>query len=356
MRSKLTLLGFLVLLLLAGVQTVFRPFKTIPLAGAEFVPNAKSLNIDHWISMDWQRNAEQRLKKTFGFRPHFVRVYNQVLYSLFDEINPQVVAKGDTLFERGYLPSILGQDFLGEAEIDLKFDSLTQFQNQLNSRGKQLFIIIAPNKWRTFHAYDSLGANTNYASVMKRFKQGGFNVIDALDYFVQHNASSPYPLHSKQGTHWSIYGAFTSAMMLQQKLQKHGIVCPKMLVDSMEIAGPRNTDKDLRDLLNVMMPPKKEQLAYPKLSFKGDTKPKALVIGDSYYWSYYYLGIHQGMFAENSPFFYYNKSVVYDDVNAKQPLSKAIRDQAFAEAEVVILVMSEPSLKWFGFGVFGESI
>lgn len=352
MSSKLLLAFILALFFLAAVQSVFHPFKTIPLAGAAFVPDSKSLTIDHWMSLDWQKRAEQRVKKTFGFRPHFVRFYNQVLLSFFDEINPQVIAKGDTLFERGYLPSIQGVDYLGNEQTALKVDSLKQFQAALNRKGKELFIVIAPNKWRSFQAHDSLGAKTNYDAFMKSFRKGGFNVIDCLAYFEKHASTSPYPIHSKQGTHWSIYGAYVSATLLQEQLSRHQIQTPKMVIDSLEIGPPRNTDKDLRDLLNVMLPPNKEQLAYPQLKFEGSTKPKALVIGDSYYWSYYYLGIHQGLFDAQSPFFYYNKSVVYDDVNAKEPLSESQRQKALDSADIVILVMSEPSLKWFGYGAF----
>lgn len=352
MRSKLLLVIILCLFLLTAVQSVFHPFKTIPLAGAEFVPDAKPLSIDNWISLDWQKNVGQRTKKTFGFRPHFVRFYNQVLFSFFDEINPQVFAQGDTLYERGYLPAIHGEDYLGDEQIDLKMDSLKQFQAALNKQGKELFIVIAPNKRRSFQTFDSLGAKTNYDAFMTRFRKGGFNVIDALAYFENHANSSPYPLHSKQGTHWSIYGAYVSATQLQEQLNRHQIETPKMVIDSLEIAPPRNTDKDLRDLLNVMLPPNKEQLAYPSLKFEGNIKPKAVVIGDSYYWSYYYLGIHQGLFDAQSSFFYYNKSVVYEDINSKEPLTDEHRENALEESDIVILLMSEPSLKWFGYGAF----
>lgn len=352
MSSKQLLVIILALFSLAAVQSLFHPFKTIPLAGAESIPDSKPFTADHWMSLDWQKRAEQRAKKTFGFRPHFVRFYNQVLFSFFDEINPQVIAKGDTLFERGYLPAINGEDYLGDEQIVLKIDSLRQFQAALNKKGKELFIMLAPNKWRSFQAYDSLGAKTNYDAFMNSFRKGGFNVIDCLAYFERHASTSPYPLHSKQGTHWSIYGAYVSATLLQEQLNRHQIETPKMLIDSLEIAAPRNTDKDLRDLLNVMLPPNKEQLAYPQLKFEGNTKPKALIIGDSYYWSYYYLGIHQGLFDAQSPFFYYNKSKVYNDVNTKEPLTDDQRQNALDSVDIVIFMMSEPSLKWFGYGVF----
>jgi len=84
------------------VQSLFTPFRPIPLAGFEPQPLPVALEYTALKDGRFQAYAEKKAAKTFGFREMMVRFYNQVLYSFFDETNTQViVGEEGYLFEAG---------------------------------------------------------------------------------------------------------------------------------------------------------------------------------------------------------------------------------------------------------------
>ncbi|MDB4104197.1 hypothetical protein N9545_01565 [Salibacteraceae bacterium] len=348
-------LAFLVLML---IQSAFHPIKEIPLAGAEFSKEFKGGAIENWIDRDAQMALENQVKSSFGFRSALVRFMNQLRLTFLEEHNPYVVfGKDGYYFEEGYRSSVCGLDYLGEEAINAKIDSLDDFRNRLLLDGKKLIILIPPNKWRTYQKkvdWKCKPKMTNYESFIEKLSHRGYSICDEIDLFqYEHSQRPPHPLHSKQGTHWSIFGAAMSADHLWMTFAQEGVSLPKFSIESEEVDSvPRNTDKDLHDLLNIMAPPKSENLAYPTFSFSEGYKPRVTVIGDSYYQSYYYLGLHQGLFSMDSKYFYYNKSMYTDSLDQKEVLSDAIRKEEIAASDAVLLVISEPSLKWFGYGIF----
>ncbi len=348
-------LAFLTLLL---VQSAFHPIKEVKLSGAEHVSSVSDVQFTHWFDRSAQHSVEQTVKQNFGFRAAIVRMVNQLRFTFLDEHHPSVVfGKNGYYFEEGYRASVCGLDFIGEKAIDAKVDSLDHFRNKLLLEGKKLVILIAPNKWRTHKNkvdWQCKPKTTNYEMFVDKLKHRGYSICDEIDLFQYEQSLKPaYPLHSKQGTHWSIYGAALSAEHLWMAFAQEGISLSQFKMEREEIDSlPRNTDKDLHELLNIVAPPKKEVLAYPSFTFNEEYKPRVTVIGDSYYQSYYYLGLHQGLFSMDSKYFYYNKSMYSDNLEEKVPLNDSIRRSEIAASDAVLLVMSEPSLKRFGFGVF----
>lgn len=345
-------------LLTLWVQSAFHILPETPLTGYEPLPKADTLTLDGWSEGSWQQHMERAEAKTFGFRPAVVRLVNQLRYSFFNEHTDVLTrAEDGTLFENAYRNSVCGSDFIGDSLVEVRLDSLDHFQNYLASQGKKMVILITPNKWRTFSErvdWDCQTGMTNYEAFIPTIRHRGYAVCDAIDIFQYDQANEPeHALHSKQGTHWSIFGAALSLDYLSYAFAEEGIILPRVSFDTVEVVDePRYTDKDLHDLLNVMLGPRDEELAYPKLSFSGGYKPKTLVIGDSYYWTYYYLGAHEGLFAPGSKFFYYNRDIYTDNSKDRTPLTDDLRLQALDEAEVVLLVMSEPSLARFGYDAF----
>ena len=339
------------------IQTFWRPFKEVPLAGATASPTPVAFNHETWFEGDFQTWYELKLNLGFGFRSACVRIFNQLRYSLFQEMNPQIT-KGDDgyFFETAYKQSVCGVDFIGTDSAFALLNTMDAFRDTLLSQGKRLVVLIAPNKWRTLSDkvnWDCKSNATNYSLFVEELKLRGYSVMDGIAMFEFDHAAGPaYPLHSKQGTHWSIYGAAASITYLNYAFKQEGMQLPEIEFDELEITDvPRNTDKDLHDLLNIMTGPQNEELAYPKLKFEGDAKPRVLVVGDSYYWSYYYLNAHQGLFARDSKFFYYNKSMYGEGKDIKLPLDDNVRKAELQSCDAVLFVISEPSLCQLGFGL-----
>lgn len=349
-------MAFFVLLL---VQSAFHPIREVRLAGAEHQIKFKGGNLDDWMDRTAQNSLEHQAKSSFGFRPALVRFMNQLRLTFLDEHNPNVVfGKEGYYFEEGYRASVCGLDFIGEEAIDAKVDSLDRFRNHLLLEGKKLVILIAPNKWRTHRKkidWDCKPKTTNYEMFVDKLKHRGYSICDEIDLFqYEQSQRPPHPLHSKQGTHWSIFGAALSADHLWMTFAQEGVKLPEFRIDNEEVDSiPRNTDKDLHDLLNIMASPKKERLAYPEFKFNQSYKPRVTVIGDSYYQTYYYLGLHQGFFNMDSKYFYYNKSYYGENLEQREVLTDEVRRQEIEASDAVLLVISEPSLKWFGYGILG---
>lgn len=310
-----------------------------------------------WFDGRWQATVEHRVNRDFALRPALIRFINQVRYSLFDEHTP-VITKGQNgyLFETAHRAPLCGQDLISQDSVMRLIRSLDDFRNRLLRKGKRLVIMIAPNKWRTLAKQvdcDCKPKWTNYQRIVPELQARGYAVFDAIDAFQYEQAAKPvHPLHSKQGTHWSHFGAAISADYLRYTFSQEGIQLPAVSFDSVEVVNqPRSTDKDLQELLNIMVEPEAEKLAYPILSFSGDYKPRVTVIGDSYYRIYYLLGLHQGLFAMESKYFYYNRSLIDTDVYLHQPLNDSIRRTEIEASDAVLLVLSEPLLSELGFGI-----
>ena len=361
--SRLTFLIILGALSFMFIQGTTKFPKNNRLAGTLSKKDVPSLSLGSWIEMDFQSAISFNVDKDFGFRPSIVRFFNELRYRLFNEFNRQVVVGDDGyLFERGYRKSVCGLDFLGEEQIQLRVDSLESLRLKLEGQGKKLLLFIPPNKWRAHEDkvdWDCKKTNqTNYHVFCEKLYEQGFYLFDHMDYFRWEMKSTPYPMYSKQGTHWSIYGAAVSSLSVIASFRSEGIEIPSVSFESIELSSPRNTDKDLHDLLNIMSHPEREgdSLAYPTLGFKGEEKPRVLIIGDSYYWTYYYLGLHQGLFHPESKYFYYNSTMIGQDGDIRTPVTSEIRSAELEASDVVLLVMCEPSLADFGYGLLEQTL
>lgn len=346
---------FAVLLL----QTAFHPLKEVPLTGAEAIATVPNLTLNAWTERTFQEGIGNKLNLGFGFRPALVRLVNQLRFSLFTDHTPHIeVGKDGYYFESSYRASICGNDFIGTPAMEQKMDSLDAFRDALLRRGIPLVIMIAPNKWRTYSdkiEWDCEESVGNYHHLMPLLRRKGYVVCDMVDVFCyERELDTEFPLHSKQGTHWSVYGAAVSIDYLVMAFAEAGVALPGVIHGLPEVSDRlRFTDKDLHDLLNIMAPPKKERMAYPQPEFGQEAKPRVLVVGDSYYWNYYHLEAHEGLFAPESKFFYYNKTAVGNDLSVRRLLTPEMRQSELEAAEAVLLVMGEPSLARFGFGIFG---
>lgn len=119
---------------------------------------------------------------------------------------------------------------------------------------------------------------------------------------------------------------------------------------------PRYTDKDLHDLLNIMQLPPKETLAYPTYQWSGQKKPRTLIVGDSYYMTFYYLNLHETMFAADSKFFHYAKEQVGVNPTIGEPLTSEMIAAELDRSDVIILESNEDALSKFGWGFISKAV
>jgi hypothetical protein len=166
-----------------------------------------------------------------------------------------------------------------------------------------------------------------------------------------------YPLMPRSGTHWSLYGAFMSATMVQDSLVRWGYAGAPLEISAFETdIHPRETDKDLHDLLNVMTFAPAEELAYPKSDYHDEKKPRILVVGDSFYETFYRNGIHSNVYHKESKHLYYNKKMFGQDRSTGQLINQHDVAIELEKSDVVMIVSNEVALGTFGWGFLTDAI
>ena len=142
-------LGILLsVLVLPAVQTTFRLVPEPKLGG--YLPKIEKpkFNKKDYLNHVWSDKVETYLKRTYGFRACFIRIYNQYRYSLFNKAAAFSIISGKNkhLFAKQYIDTHYGRDFIGKDIIDSKIDKLKFLQDKLNTVDKTILVIITASK------------------------------------------------------------------------------------------------------------------------------------------------------------------------------------------------------------------
>ncbi|MBL7910709.1 MAG: hypothetical protein JNJ41_06630 [Bacteroidia bacterium] len=324
-------------------------------------PEKPLLNDSNWFSGHYQVNQENYLNSNFGFRSLYVRLNNQIDFSVFNKIHSQdvVLGKDNYLFEERYINSYCGKDFMGADSVEHILDQLAFISSEFKKRGKHLIIVFAANKASYYpefipEHYHKINDSTNYKFLSTGIKNKALNAIDFDKWFVENRSRAKYPLYPKYGTHWSNYGAVLAADSIINYIQAlTSSDLPNLIYDKIDLKQPIYTDYDIADGMNLLFRLKSFEMAYPKISTEnaeGKTRPRVLVISDSFYWDMFYFGISKSF--KDDHFWYYNKQV-YPESNKKSVMVKELDLEKEIEKHDVFVVMATSSnLNGFGWGFF----
>lgn len=362
---KKAILFVLLLFLLAPLVQFQLSFITHikPLNGSFITEKDTSFNWKAWFEGSYQQQKENYVKENFGFHNSYVRLHNQLDYSLFDKANAAYVAvgKNNYLYETGYIDAYYGKDFIGQQEVNNYLLKLKQVQDTLQKKNKLLLVVFAPGKASYYPEYipDAYRANnpgiSNYTAFTSAAQKLSLNHIDFNKYFISRKDKSPYPLYPQYGIHWSDYGALLAydsmtkyiASGLHTSLPKIRLVSEKV-TDTLQ-----NTDDDLIRGMNLMCSPKTFKMAYPQYEIIEDTsrrkKPKLLVVADSFWWYIFSTGYPSRMFRDHE-FWYYNKEINTADMPSALPMEQADYASRLTDADAIVLLYTESTLNKFGNG------
>jgi len=320
--KNLLLLLLLVLLSFPAIQKKVKLISSRDLNGVFSLTEAPEFTVKGWFRGTYQEQFRKHIEDYPGFKNDFVRLYNQIDYSLFSIAHASkiVAGKHGYLFGTEYISSCQGTNFIGKRHCDEKVRLLKILQDRLWKEKKiYLLVVFAPDKCTYYPEYvperflRNKAENSNYSYYVQRCKEKGINLIDFNQYLKLAKDTSRYPLYPKTGIHWSTYGAERTADSLIRYLKiKTGYPMPSMITDKIELdKNARDEDADIERTMNLIWTIPHPIYAYPNFHFKTDTtnqKPNGLVIGDSFYWTWYYPGIIKNMF-NNIEFWYYGKDV-----------------------------------------------
>lgn len=356
----------MLMLILPFIQYQFDVPKIKALKGAYTVPKKPVWYPQNFWNGTFQDSMNTYLEHTIGYRPHFVRLHNQIQYSLFDTINAQgvILGKEGYLYEMNYIKAYYGLDYVGEEKISEDLQKTIVIDQWLKENNKLLITVLAPGKGSFFpefipdkHIPESKGPS-NYDTYYNGLKQEEIAVIGGNHLFSALKDTSKYALFPKAGIHWSYYGlglVFDSVFkLIEHHLNKAYI---NFEISKIEVSSRlKSPDRDLWEGMNIIIPPNDYAMPYPEFKFTitdSSNMPKVVTVADSYYWQWFGGGYALKGFKDNS-FWYYNKQIFYPDDRPMKDRSLVSLLDAVLNTDVIIILQTDANMNRFGFGFIDE--
>jgi hypothetical protein len=354
--------GIIALLFLPMIQHKFRFYEEIPLKGAYELSSKPELTKKSWFSGKYQEGQDKYIQEHTGFRPGWVRLYNQWNYSFFSIAHALGVIRGkeDYLYEENYIKAYYGMDFLGDQKIQEITRKWKSIQDTLENRGIKLAVIFAPGKGSFYPEYipdhykSGRKDKINYDVFKKQFIKQGVSYIDMHSWFESMKKSSKYPLFPKTGIHWSVYGQYLAADSIGKYVSSScKTQTPYLVLDRIiEKNRPERDDNDIGSGMNLLLGIPDLTLAYPEFHPNREPKkedPKVLMIADSFYWGLYNSNISNSLF-NGGEFWYYNEQIYPATFTQETLVKDQHLDEKLKENKVVFLLITDANLYKFGFG------
>ncbi len=368
------LFGFLMLvLLLPMLNHVFFFIESAPLKGDVHLAPDTVFTPDAWLRGAYQAQKESYLNDHTGFQTDFVRINNQLDYLAFGKLHARNVMMGKQqyLFESGYQDAYFGADFEGDSLIRERLLKLRYIQDTLSRAGKQLVLAFAPSKSSFYpeylpnlHPQPRPDGKTNYSVIKKMCGELGIQNIDLNGWYRSIKTKYPNRLFSKQGIHWTLYGADLAADTFNRYLGRllHKQIPTVTTTGTTCGQPPKGSDNDISAALNLIWPYTKEEFCYNNLSFNEDSattqKPDVIFISDSFFWVFLNEGFPQHCYSRWQSWFYFGQAVVWRGPGTEitdQPLSAINWMDELKQTDAVVLLFTEPNLVDMGRGFIEQA-
>ena len=298
--------ALLLLALCLPAMQHLRPWHTSrPLKGAIADPDLPDFSWSAFLDGTYQVALEGHLRAHIGFRNEGVRTYNEFQYRVLRTARARGVLIGadpvtgqPVLFESNYLLALRGLDGVRPAEVDSAAMRLAAVRRGLALRGIPLLTVIAPNKARFMPESLPPGpppaATNTYTRWRDALRREGIPYLDADSLLRAWAPTSPHPLFSPTGIHWTRYGAMrTLPSMLAAYTRISGESLPEFELKEIHLPGEaRWDDDDIEQAMNLWSDLPDGPLAYPAYDWHppADSVKPVLVSGDSFYWAMFNAG------------------------------------------------------------------
>ena len=343
----------LILLFLPMLQFNFNWVKVNELGGYGIPPSNTSLTKHAWLDGNYQREKEQYIKAHFGFCNWAIRLEHQIAFWGYgmSRVNGLIIGKENYLYEPSYMKTRNGWGYLGADRLTDLAKKTKAVQDTMRKMGKAFFFVIAPNKADYYPEYlpDKYARKkgdipTNYTVFREKLIHYGIDHLDINDWFMSMKDTTSIPLYGPMGIHYTTYGAAITAQRIFEETERQlNKDLPDFYWDELVWDDNlRGSDDDLEKALNLAVKIPVEPLAYPKLLInkEGKYRPRAITIGDSFFWQLVNMGIEETVF-DKGQFWYYNREA-YPGQRKFVEVNYAAELEA---AEVVFIIMTPPNMK-----------
>jgi hypothetical protein len=353
---------FSLILVLPLVYSFMQLNSKIALKGAVELSEKPEFGSASWFGGEFQANYEKFVNDNIGFRPIFVRIRNQIAYTVFGKAKAAGVIEGknNCLYERNYIKAYNGTDFVGLDSIKRNVALLKSLQDSLQNLGKTFLVCLAPGKGSFYPEYfpDKFVLpktdTTNYNFYSKYLSEFGVNNLDFNRWFLQMKDTSQYILYPKYGIHWSYYGMLLASDSLIHHVENmRNEDLPNLIIgDYWVTRNLERMDYDIADGMNLLWQLSSEPMCYPENeweSAEGKSQPKVILVGDSFYWSMFQLGLWAKSFSAGG-FWFYNRQIYPESFEQTLLTNDIDYWEAIENNDVFILLVTEANLPKFPWG------
>ncbi|WP_417264845.1 alginate O-acetyltransferase AlgX-related protein [Brumimicrobium sp.] len=365
--KKVLFIGIVTLLFIPMLQQNFRFFEVKPLSGDFKQLEKPSFTKADWWNGKFQEEYQAYVNQKMGFQPLFVRTYNQLHFSLFN--NPRasgvIIGKENYLFEEQYIKSYLGEDFIGTHQIEEKIRKLNKIKDTLAQKEINILLVLAPGKGSFYPEFipDSYQfterTTTNYEVYRSEILKTDLHFIDFNQYFIENKNTSAYPLMAKTGIHWSKYAELLVADSIINYVNTLNVEfqAPKLLIGEVKTSTKMwDTDGDIEKAMNLLFRIRNHEMAYPEYKFSekpSTATPRVLTIADSFYWGLFNIGVSRHAF-DNGQFWYYNQQVYPVSIDTPKNIEDINIIKEVEKNDVVMILATEGNLNKFAFGFIDQ--
>lgn len=355
------------LLFLPMIQQKTKLIDLKPLSGSFETLKNPYFSSHDWFEGKYQTEQQNYLNQSIGFRNFFVRLYNQMHYTLYNQAkaNGVVIGKEGYLYEENYIKAHLGIDFIGEDKIREKTEKLKRISATLKGKGIDLIILLAPGKGSFYpefipkYYHPKSRSTTNYGVYKRALLEAEVHLLDFHSWFNKLKNTAPYPLFPKTGIHWSKYGEVLAADSLINyinSIRKEKSIPHLRISDIITSTTIRDSDDDIEKGMNLLFGIEDLPMGYPHFEIQQNNSPnkvKVLTVADSYYWGMFNWGCSRDAFNEGQ-FWFYNKQIYPDSYTTPVNVDAINIIEQVEKNDVVILLSTDANLYKFAFGFIDQ--
>ncbi len=297
--KNILLILLLVFLWASMVQGLFHVFPETKLKGSFVKPEKPDFVLDSFLTGGFQKKWEAYEDYNFGFRGALIKLKNGIEYVLFKEIDNGDIIEGRNgyLYSRGSAErTIRGGYYNGKEKNEQTIAGIKFLKEGIEKHGGHLVVVIAPSKESVMPEHlpsfydNAVLTQSDYKDFLEGYRKNNIPFLDLPEHFRNINHAYQYPLFTKTGFHWSVYGASIAQDTILKYCQSLlAVPMPAYIRKGVERSDTaRGADADFEDVMNLPFSLQQSGYVYPRIEMVESTlktkRPKVIIVGDSFFW------------------------------------------------------------------------
>lgn len=214
---------FAIMLLAPAIQTTFAPFSYEAVDEHRTKSERpRDLLIPALFSTDYAKDYERYFNDSYGLRDFFIKLKNQIDYSVFHRSDEVLIGKDDWLEYRSVgHQDVVQADRMTDEELESVVNRLERFAKFAREQGATLILLMAQTKFVVYPEFAPTSwplrqPQTVHTRMMARLQAKNIPFVDATETLLK--AKREHQVYYKSDFHWNAVGAFAVAGQLVDRL------------------------------------------------------------------------------------------------------------------------------------------